>query len=90
MTADPVVVKDNGSGMTELELREHYLVVAKDRRSIKGDRTEKWKRQVKGRKGGGKFAGLMIANEMRVTTQARKVTTTVSIFRSQLLYSHAA
>lgn len=32
MTADPVVVKDNGSGMTELELREHYLVVAKDRR----------------------------------------------------------
>lgn len=85
MTADPVVVKDNGSGMTELELREHYLVVAKDRRSIKGDRTEKWKRQVKGRKGVGKFAGLMIANEMRVTTQARKVTTTVSIFRSQLL-----
>ena len=40
MTSAPVVVKDNGCGMTELELREHYLVVAKDRRSAKGDRTE--------------------------------------------------
>lgn len=85
MTSAPVVVKDNGCGMTELELREHYLVVAKDRRSAKGDRTEGLKRLVKGRKGVGKFAGLMIANEMAITTEARGTRTSVSIERSILL-----
>ena len=85
MTSTPVVVKDNGCGMTELELREHCLVVAKDRRSAKGDRTEGLKRLVKGRKGVGKFAGLMIANEMAVATDARGTRTSVSIARSLLL-----
>ena len=49
MTANSIVIEDTGSGMTELELRNEYLVVANDRLSRKGDRTKKLKRLVKGR-----------------------------------------
>jgi HSP90 family molecular chaperone len=67
MTANPIVIEDTGSGMTEQEVRNEYLVVANDRRSRKGDRTKQLKRLVKGRKGIGKFAGLMVANVMEIT-----------------------
>ncbi len=66
MTANPIVIEDKGTGMTEQELRNEYLVVANDRRSRKGDRTKQLKRLVKGRKGIGKFAGLMVANVMEI------------------------
>ena len=55
----------------EEELRTEYLKVARDRRLLKGDRTVGKRRQVRGRRGIGKFAGLMIAEEMRVTSKAR-------------------
>lgn len=64
---DPISVTDNRSGMTEEELRTEYLKVARDRRLLKGDRTMGKRRQVRGRRGIGKFAGLMIAEEMLVT-----------------------
>lgn len=85
MTDAPIVVSDNGSGMTELELRNEYLVVANDRRSRKGDQTIGLKRRVKGRKGIGKFAGLMVAGIMEIETTARGRTTRVIVSKEDLL-----
>ncbi|MGV3681822.1 MAG: ATP-binding protein [Acidovorax sp.] len=59
MTDTPIVIADDGSGMTRAELESHYLAIAKDRREHRGERTAGKQRLVKGRKGIGKFAGLM-------------------------------
>lgn len=71
MSGDPIVITDDGTGMTEEELRRHYLSIAKDRRSARGERTTGKRRQVKGRKGIGKFSGFMAAAVMTVETHAR-------------------
>ena len=84
MTSDPVIVRDDGSGMTELEVRNEYLKIASDRRTRKGDRTPKLRRLVKGRKGIGKFAGLMVAGVMEVVTTARRKSTRLSISKAEL------
>ena len=73
MSSDPIMVSDNGAGMTVQELRNDYLKVARDRRTAKGDRTKTKNRKVRGRKGIGKFAGLMVAERMRLITKARGV-----------------
>jgi hypothetical protein len=85
MTDAPIVVSDNGSGMTEQELLNEYLVVANDRRSRKGDQTATLKRRVKGRKGIGKFAGLMVAGVMEIETTARGRTTRVVVSKENLM-----
>lgn len=71
MSGNPIVIQDDGTGMTEEELRRHYLSIATDRRSRRGERTVGKNRLVKGRKGIGKFAGLMAAAVMTVETRAR-------------------
>ena len=71
MSGDPIVIQDDGTGMTEEELRRHYLSIAADRRSRRGERTSGKNRLVKGRKGIGKFAGLMAAAVMMLETRAR-------------------
>lgn len=71
MSGDPIVIQDDGTGMTEEELRRHYLSIAADRRSRRGERTSGKNRLVKGRKGIGKFAGLMAAAVMTLETRAR-------------------
>lgn len=71
MTDSPIIVQDSGTGMTEQELLREYLVVASDRRKRRGELTAIKKRKVKGKKGIGKFAGLMIANSMRLETWSR-------------------
>ncbi|QBC45569.1 ATP-binding protein [Iodobacter fluviatilis] len=71
MSDEPIVISDNGSGMTEEELRRNYLSIASDRRLRRGERTAGKNRQIKGRKGIGKFAGLMAASEMTLETRAR-------------------
>jgi Histidine kinase-, DNA gyrase B-, and HSP90-like ATPase len=71
MSSDPIVVIDDGDGMTIPELRGDYLKVARDRTTIKGDRTKGKGRKVRGRKGIGKFAGLMVAERMQLITRAR-------------------
>lgn len=71
LSGAPIVIQDDGSGMTEQELRRHYLSIATDRRSQRGDRTARKNRPVKGRKGIGKFAGLMAAAVMMIETRAR-------------------
>lgn len=71
MSSDPIVVADDGDGMTVPELRSDYLKVARDRTTVKGDRTKGKGRKVRGRKGIGKFAGLMVAERMQLITKAR-------------------
>lgn len=71
LSGDPIVIQDDGTGMTEEELRRHYLSIASDRRSRRGERTGGKNRLVKGRKGIGKFAGLMAAAVMTLETRAR-------------------
>jgi hypothetical protein len=71
MSDEPIVIVDDGSGMTEEELRRHYLSIATDRRSKRGERTAAKQRLIKGRKGIGKFAGLMAASVMSLETRAR-------------------
>lgn len=71
LSGAPIVIQDDGTGMTEEELRRHYLSIASDRRSRRGERTVGKNRSVKGRKGIGKFAGLMAAASMTVETRAR-------------------
>lgn len=85
MTDAAIVVSDNGSGMTEQELLNEYLVVANDRRSRKGALTASLKRRVKGRKGIGKFAGLMVAGIMEIETTARGRTTRVIVSKDNLM-----
>jgi HSP90 family molecular chaperone len=67
----PIIISDDGCGMTEEELRRHYLFIARDPRSRRGDRTVGKNRLIKGRKGIGKFAGLMAASVMTLETRAR-------------------
>ena len=73
MSNDPIIVTDDGCGMTLEELRRHYLFIASDRRSHRGERTTGKNRLIKGRKGIGKFAGLMAASIMTLETRARGV-----------------
>lgn len=73
MSDEPIVIADSGTGMTTEEVRRHYLAIAADRRATRGERTVSKQRLVKGRKGVGKFAGLMAAAEMALETRARGV-----------------
>ncbi len=67
----PIVVQDNGTGMTINELQSEYLNIARNRRDRSGDFSPSLRRRVKGRKGIGKFAGLMITSSMKLETWAR-------------------
>jgi hypothetical protein len=84
LTADPVVIQDDGTGMTEAEVRRDYLAVASSRLSRKGENTLERRRPVKGRKGIGKFAGLMVADTMIVETQCRGTRTRLVIRKADL------
>lgn len=81
-TNDPIIVSDDGTGMTENEIRNEYLKIANSRFSRKGERTRQKNRLVKGRKGIGKFAGLMVAEEMKITSISRGIKTSLKISRT--------
>jgi hypothetical protein len=88
MTADPVVIRDDGQGMTDSEVRQEYLAIASDRRRRRGtDRTHVKSRRVKGRKGIGKFAGFVAASMMEVSTQSKGKHTRLRISKDVLLGS---
>lgn len=87
LTADPIIIIDDGLGMTEKEVTKGYLKIASDRRTRKGERTLKFHRRVKGRKGIGKFAGLVSANVMEISSRSTGRKTKISIFKSELLAS---
>lgn len=88
LTNDPVVVYDDGSGMTEQELLKEYLYIASDRRQRRGELTRQKRRKVKGKKGIGKFAGLMIANKMALETWTRGKKCTFSLSTADLEKAH--
>ena len=81
----PIFVADNGSGMKEKELRSDYLNIARPRLSRKGERTPNLLRVVKGRRGIGKFAGLILAETMEVETKAHGTCTRLTISKSAIL-----
>lgn len=85
LTEAPIIVRDNGSGMKTAELESEYLNIASPRFSRKGDRTPNLNRIVKGRKGIGKFAGLILASEMELVTQAAGKRTRVLVSKTALL-----
>ena len=85
MTTDPIIVKDDGSGMSPAQLESEYLDIARDRRSTKGDYSPRLKRRIKGRKGIGKFAGLAAARDMLVETVCDGVKSQVSIDKQVIL-----
>ncbi|WP_182084416.1 ATP-binding protein [Aureimonas sp. ME7] len=85
LSGDPVIVRDDGVGMTAAALRNEYLKIAGDRRVRAGTLTPRRKRKVKGRKGIGKFAGLLLAREMRIDTVADGVRSSVVIDKRILL-----
>lgn len=86
MSNAEIIITDDGTGMTEQEVRTIYLRIANDRWSRSKDaRTTGKKRPVKGRKGIGKFAGLAAAHTMTVETVARGKSTTVVIEKNKLL-----
>ena len=85
LSGSSIVIEDDGTGMTENELRGEYLVVASDRRSRKGQHTAEKKRPVKGRKGIGKFAGLTAADTMILETRARGRRCKLTIRKKDLL-----
>lgn len=79
-----ITIADDGSGMKENEIRTEYLKIASSRFSRKGDKTVLKKRKVKGRKGIGKFSGLMVAAIMEVKSKVAGKETTLTISRDQL------
>lgn len=79
-----VEISDDGTGMKEQEVKNEYLKIASSRLSRKGDKSLIKKRKVKGRKGIGKFAGLMVAEAMIVSTKAGGKETRLSIIKSSL------
>jgi hypothetical protein len=85
MSDQPITIIDNGSGMKSEEVRHEYLNIASPRFTRKGERTPNKQRVVKGRKGVGKFAGLILASEMEVVTRAHGSETQVTIQKQMLL-----
>ncbi|MEM6800488.1 MAG: ATP-binding protein [Bacteroidota bacterium] len=85
LTNDPIIIRDDGTGMTEQEVRNEYLNIASSRVSRKGERTKLKNRLVKGRKGIGKFAGLMVASLMEVRSSTRGKITHLKIWRDELV-----
>jgi HSP90 family molecular chaperone len=62
LSNDPLIIRDDGCGMTSPEVSGEYLNIASDKRTRTGDKTQRYNRKIKGRKGIGKFAGLTIAS----------------------------
>jgi hypothetical protein len=79
-----IIVVDDGTGMKEKEVRSEYLNVANSRTSRKGNLTFTKKRKVKGRKGIGKFSGLMVAEIMNIETCTKGIKTILTINRTEL------
>lgn len=82
-----IVIKDDGTGMNERVLRAEYLNIARPNFPRKGGKTLKKHRPIRGRKGIGKFAGLMLANNMTITSRSNSHERTVSISKEELCSS---
>ena len=79
-----VVVEDNGEGMTPERVEEAYLRVARGREQHMGPETADG-RKVNGTKGVGKFAGFVLANQMKLETISRGQRTEFKLTRDMLV-----
>ena len=79
-----IIIEDDGFGMKESEIRTEYLDIANSRISRKGELSSKLKRKVKGRKGIGKFAGLMVADFMKIESYSSGRKTILNIDKNSL------
>ena len=79
-----IIIEDDGLGMSVDEVKDEYLNIANSRTSRKGNKSIIKNRKVKGRKGIGKFAGLMIAESMMIDTSNKGVTTRFEINKKDL------
>jgi hypothetical protein len=61
-----IIVSDDGSGMSDKQVREAYMIVGRDRREEEQRDSTDNGRPVMGRKGIGKFCGFGIAEEIEV------------------------
>ena len=63
-----IVIRDNGIGMSDQDIRQKYLIVGRDRRDIEGtDKTPlPLERPIMGRKGIGKFSAFGIARNLEI------------------------
>lgn len=86
LSSENILIEDNGYGMTFIELQNEYLNIAQNRIVKKGDRTPK-DRIIKGRKGIGKFAGLIAANNMTIETWSRGQYSILNIDKEKILNS---
>ena len=85
LTEGSIVIQDNGSGMVSKEVLQEYLNIASPRFSRKGERTPNFKRKVRGRKGIGKFSGLLLASTMELETKANGDHSKLTISKKELL-----
>ncbi|MDO9381545.1 MAG: ATP-binding protein [Hyphomicrobiaceae bacterium] len=80
-----IVIADTGEGMSREQVEGQYLRIARDRLKERGTRTgPPFNRQVKGRKGVGKFAGIVIAEVMDVETRQKGKVSRFRIDRTAL------
>lgn len=83
-----ISIVDDGNGMSEASVTNEYMKIARDRVAIKGDCTDVKKRLVKGRKGIGKFAGLLVADKMSIITVQNGVQIRFQIVKNEFLNKH--
>src|SRR4051812_47116420 len=89
LEGNPIVVKDNGHGMTLGELRSVYLPIGMNRRAKRGPTTRNGRR-VRGRLGIGKFAGFVLASRITVTTVVRGTKSRLALDKNELEARDAA
>lgn len=85
MTADPILISDDGYGMSPGEIERYFLRVGYDRQQARGDTTPRGRR-IRGLRGIGKFAGLQVAETMFVTTVSGVGKTSFTLNREALRY----
>jgi HSP90 family molecular chaperone len=83
---DAISILDNGAGMSEGDVQEHYLRLGRDRREDEneGGETTPTGRPIIGNKGIGKLAGFGIAQTMIVRTWRDGIETTITLDREEL------
>ena len=64
-----IIVKDDGDGMSDEDVREKYLIIGRDRREKEQSDVTRLGRKVMGRKGIGKFSAFGIAKEIVIESK---------------------
>ena len=77
------MISDDGEGMSPEQIGKEYLRIARDRRKDRGPHTKSG-RLVKGRKGVGKFAGIIVAGRMELITRRNGRKSTIVIDRQEI------